>query len=472
MDSTDHVLLPLSLRDRLISTIKKRLPLKTFGYILSEAEGGLPADFVFFESNIRNTPLWQNRFHSYGSYFVQHEDAGFVASPEESYKVQMEIWKRGMVEIGVFHSHLRHPANFSQIDYDMHLQTFHNMWHLIVSMRNPLLPQMRVFQVSQSSVRELQLICMQPASMRVRDPVAAFAEDVISTAREMLTLEANGRPHHKDSSWIYRIIAALLGTKRQEAIQTLLIDGFLRHSKERFEQHVAPLMCFVRGGVFRRGTAAAECRHFCGESPNRTIKLSPFRIGRVAVTNELLSQFDPARLNVSISCRQMPATNMTWFDAAVFAIWMGCRLPSEAQWEFACGGRCESDWCCDNEAMLPRYGWYCENSGGELHSVGTREANTLGLFDMHGNVWEWCEDQYDQDYFSASPPMDPLNLGATATNSSNSDPHRVCKGGSIHSLAEMCRTRYRFHEPPEFWAHDLGFRLAADAQPESGWRGS
>jgi proteasome lid subunit RPN8/RPN11 len=86
---------------------------------------------------------------------VDHADAGFVATPEETWRLQKEIWSRGMVEVAAFHSHQRHPANFSEIDYHMHMRRFPDLWHLIVSMRNPQLPQVRAVAVSERGVREL-----------------------------------------------------------------------------------------------------------------------------------------------------------------------------------------------------------------------------------------------------------------------------------------------------------------------------
>lgn len=148
---------PRALRDRLVATITERFPLKTFGYLLSDTNADEPKDFVVFEENIRNDAEWQPRFHAYGRYFVEHDDAGFVATPEEAWRVQKEIWARGMFEVAAFHSHQRHPGNFSGIDYDLHLERFEHLWHLIVSLRTPALPQLRAFDVSAAGVTEVPL---------------------------------------------------------------------------------------------------------------------------------------------------------------------------------------------------------------------------------------------------------------------------------------------------------------------------
>jgi proteasome lid subunit RPN8/RPN11 len=150
-----EILFAEAVHDRLVSTIRSAFPRKCFGYLLSEGSPTAVSDFILFEENVRNEPDSRRHFESYGRYFVEHHDAGFVASPEETWRVQKEIWARGLREAGVFHSHRRHPANFSSIDYALHMERFENLWHLIVSMRNPLLPQLRAFSVSRRGVREL-----------------------------------------------------------------------------------------------------------------------------------------------------------------------------------------------------------------------------------------------------------------------------------------------------------------------------
>jgi len=465
MSAGHQVVLPTALRERLLQTIQQRLPVKSFGFLIAPDQSAAPSDFVLFEDNIRNSDLWKPRFEAYGRYFVRHDDAGFVATPEESWRLQKVIWQRGMVEVGVFHSHLRHPANFSQIDYDLHMQRFDNLWHLIISVRNSELPQLRAFQVSQHGVRELTLVSDEAPtnhqrSCRCANPVAI--DQAIREAAPLLQLDSCGRPLCKNNRAIYTAVKALLNTGHEEAIDELLTKGFLRDSHHRYLQYVAPRMSFIAGGRFDMGISPLRARHFCGESPCHPVELSPYSVSQVQVTNELFSLFDQTRAYATAGETQMPVVNVTWCDAAVFAMWMGCRLPSEAEWEFACGSGSESEWCCEEEASLSRYAWYSENSRGGIQPVATREPNSQGLFDVHGNVWEWCHDNYEQSYYSRSPVLDPVNLGSPVNGFATNSIDKVCRGGSVHALAEMCRTRYRFHDPADFWGADLGFRLASD----------
>jgi proteasome lid subunit RPN8/RPN11 len=155
---SETVVLPSAMRERLLATIARRHPRKSFGYLISDRDAWHPTDFLIFSSNERNSDGWRQEFESYGRYFVDHSDAGFVADPVESWYIQKQIWQRGMFEVGVFHSHQRHPANFSRIDYELHLARFSSVWHLIISMRNPRLPQLRAYLVSRDRVRELSLM--------------------------------------------------------------------------------------------------------------------------------------------------------------------------------------------------------------------------------------------------------------------------------------------------------------------------
>src|SRR5579885_3040249 len=96
MSEDTVIVLPLALRERLLTTIKQRHPRKSFGYFISDKDTSTPTDFILFEDNIRNSDIWKTKFESYGQYFVEHDDAGFVATPEESWRVQNEIWRRDM----------------------------------------------------------------------------------------------------------------------------------------------------------------------------------------------------------------------------------------------------------------------------------------------------------------------------------------------------------------------------------------
>jgi sulfatase modifying factor 1 len=227
-------------------------------------------------------------------------------------------------------------------------------------------------------------------------------------------------------------------------------------AKERYAEYIAPLMVDIEPRPFAMGTHPGAAAHFCGETPQHVVELSPFSIAAVPVTNELWARFDREPGSPPRRARRLPVVGVTWFEARLFARWVGCELPTEAQWEYACGAGSSSQWCCADERDLRAHAWYSDNARGRVHKVGTRQPNSLGLFDLHGNVWEWCTDVYDADFYQRLPRHDPFNDGSSDAPEAAT---RVCRGGSVHALAEMCRTRYRQPEPPAFSADDLGFRL-------------
>jgi len=282
---------------------------------------------------------------------------------------------------------------------------------------------------------------------------------VIQRARTLLRVDRSGRPGVSEPRLVLPAIEALVQLGEADVLEELLVHGFLRGSAERFEEHVAQSLVSLDGGRLPMGTPTDEAGHFCGESPRHEVELAPYAIGATPVTVELFSLFDPSRGDVPATDRRKPITDVTWAHAVLFALWVGCRLPTEAEWEFACSGGGPSQWCCDDERDLHRYAWYSENAGGAIQPVGTREPNRFGLFDLHGNVWEWCADAYEEDWYGRSPTGDPINHRWPETEV-RAPGLKVCRGGSVHALAEMCRSRYRQHEPLDYWAADIGIRLA------------
>ena len=158
-----------------------------------------------------------------------------------------------------------------------------------------------------------------------------------------------------------------------------------------------------------------------------------------------------------------PVEQVSWTDAAEFcaqltAILKGrgllkdgmeIRLPSEAQWEYSCRAGTTTDyWCGNSEADLARAGWYNGNSGSQTRPVGEKEANPWGLYDVHGNVWEWCSDWYGP--YAASDQSDPQG-------NSNGDA-RVLRGGSWALNPVDCRAAYRYRNAPANRDDYIGFR--------------
>ncbi|MDD4497023.1 MAG: formylglycine-generating enzyme family protein [Methanosarcinaceae archaeon] len=154
-----------------------------------------------------------------------------------------------------------------------------------------------------------------------------------------------------------------------------------------------------------------------------------------------------------------PVENVSWDDAQKFIKKLNemegkdeyC-LPSEAEWEYACrAGTTTRYYFGDDDSKLKDYAWYGENSGSKTHSVGQKKPNPWGFYDMHGNIWEWCQDRWHDDYDGA--PSD----GSVWESGSSSD--RVFRGGCWYYYARNCRSAIRNYDVPGYRVDYLGFRV-------------
>ncbi|MDD6744894.1 MAG: SUMF1/EgtB/PvdO family nonheme iron enzyme, partial [Bacteroidales bacterium] len=215
-------------------------------------------------------------------------------------------------------------------------------------------------------------------------------------------------------------------------------------------------MVYVEGGTFTMGATAEQQEPKDDENPAHSVTLSSYYIGKYEVTRALWK----AVMGGNPSCFKvdnLPVECVSWDDCQTFLRKLNAmtgknfRLPTEAEWEYAArGGNRSRGYQYSGSNNLSDVAWYYGNSGNKTHPVGTKAPNELGIYNMSGNVHEWCQDWYGD--YSSSAQTNPAGPG------SGSD--RVIRGGSWYNGATCCRVAYRCYYYPGYRNFDLGLRLA------------
>jgi formylglycine-generating enzyme required for sulfatase activity len=211
-------------------------------------------------------------------------------------------------------------------------------------------------------------------------------------------------------------------------------------------------LIWIPPGSFIMGSDRGEA----DERPVHRITISGgFFIGSCEVTQ---AQWEAAMASnpSSFKGKDRPVENVSWNDAQKFIRRLNdlndghsYRLPTEGEWEYACRAETTGDFAGDLDSMA----WYAGNSGNQTHPVGTKQPNAWGLFDMHGNVSEWCEDFYDEHSYRVGPSTDP--------SGPLSGEYRVLRGGSWDIDASLARSATRYWDVPDYRNGSNGFRVVA-----------
>ncbi len=218
------------------------------------------------------------------------------------------------------------------------------------------------------------------------------------------------------------------------------------------------------------------------DAPPHEVVISPFFIDKNLVTQEEYERVageNPSRWKAANN----PVEQVRWSDAVKYCnkrselegldpcydlqSWQcnfaasGYRLPTEAEWEYACrAGTKTVYYFGDSASKLPAHAWFEDNANGKPQPVGGKSPNPWGLYDMHGNVWQWCNDFYQVDYYQQSPEKDPRGPEAGET--------KIVRGGAWKFSADSCRSGYRYNENPGYadvcFGYDIyGFRCVRNA---------
>ncbi len=227
---------------------------------------------------------------------------------------------------------------------------------------------------------------------------------------------------------------------------------------------------YIEPGTFMMGGPAAKPGRWTVEGTQHQVTLTQgYYMQKTEVTQgqwEAVMGSNPSRFS---SCgSDCPVENVSWYRVQDFISALNAiegtdryALPTEAQWEYAARAgtntsfangditQYDNMWVCNYDAKLDAIGWYCYNSNRRTHQVSQKIPNAWGLYDMHGNVWEWVADFYGN--YPSSAVIDPMGP--------SSGTFRVIRGGSFANFARRCRSAYRIGESPDFRESNIGFRL-------------
>jgi formylglycine-generating enzyme required for sulfatase activity len=258
-----------------------------------------------------------------------------------------------------------------------------------------------------------------------------------------------------------------------------ILTGFRVRQQQRLEEHVAePLeMVAIPGGTFLMGSAEDDAQAYSEEHLQHRVTVSDFLMACYPVTRKQYREVTGRRFlwwRWYALHPRLPANYVSWFEAVQFCnalsaqqglqpcylidgeqvTWDeeadGYRLPTEAEWEYAVRADTTTRWFCGDEATaLGNYAWYAENAGRRVKPVGQKKPNPWGLYDMAGNVWEWCWDWYGP--YAAEAVYDPSGP-ATGTA-------RVLRGGAYRVVARHLQSADRFRYVPGSRHFAIGFRV-------------
>ncbi|MBK7938245.1 MAG: formylglycine-generating enzyme family protein [Lewinellaceae bacterium] len=231
-------------------------------------------------------------------------------------------------------------------------------------------------------------------------------------------------------------------------------------------------MLFIEGGAFDMGSPEGDAVADGDEKPQHRVTVSDFYLGKYPVTQALWKAVMDGKNPSLFQGDELPVEQVSWDGAQLFIKKLNgmtesarpaghfYRLPTEAEWEYAArGGKYHAEgYKYAGSDRLKDVGWFSENSGSETKPVGLKYPNQLGIHDMSGNVREWCEDDWHDNYQGA--PED----GRAWVDAPKRGALRVNRGGSWLSTARYCRAAYRHLNTPVYRVNYLGFRLALSLQ--------
>jgi formylglycine-generating enzyme required for sulfatase activity len=284
-------------------------------------------------------------------------------------------------------------------------------------------------------------------------------DKIVETLRELFRWETNGEV-------IYWGAQILEERKDAPGAMDIVRQKLDEGAQQRYQQYLAKDMAPIAAGQFKMGSPKNEAERSNDETQHE-VKVSDFLISRYQIPNALYEKFDPdhrsQRDKISSEDNQ-PVIYVNWYEAVTFCRWLGCRLPTEAEWEYACRAGTTMPFNTGDNLTTEqanyngKYPYKNYPKGKYLEKttlVGSYPANAWGLCDMHGNVYEWCQDWYGGEYYETCKKQGVVdNPKGPETGS-----YRVLRGGYWDGYAQYCRSAYRGRGGPGGRNAFIGFRL-------------
>jgi len=279
---------------------------------------------------------------------------------------------------------------------------------------------------------------------------SAVGIEIINTTRNVVDDESPGSSPNATQATVRDRVARVVEV-HQEAFKDNPQEVF----GETFTEPLSGMeFILVKGGCYQMGSSL---RTF--ERPVHEVCVDDFYLSKYEVTQrqwKILMGRDFSYFKGDLR----PVERVTWDDTQRFIHQLKTRsgseyrLPTEAEWEYAARSRGEDKLYAgtSDEASLSRFAWHVVNSKRQTHMVGMKKPNSLGLYDMSGNVWEWCSDWYDDNYYASSTRNNPQGP--------SNGVYKVIRGGEWELPAGLSRTTYREAAKPHVRRNDIGFRLA------------
>ena len=244
-----------------------------------------------------------------------------------------------------------------------------------------------------------------------------------------------------------------ISNNQAQAIQSITTQkGQDKNFTENANNGINLEMVYIPSGEYTMGSTVSD-----DEKPPHQVTIDEFYLGKYPIT-QAQYQLIMGDNTSDFQGDRLPVECVSWDDAREFCDRLSkitgktYSLPTESQWEYACRAGNSGKWCFGNdEYRLRDYGWYSDNSNKKTHPVGTKKPNAWGLYDMHGNIWEWCEDRYIKSY--RQTPKDGSAF------SEQSIPYVVLRGGSWFISSFYCRSAERTRATYDSISSDVGFRV-------------